>query len=192
MKRLTISALVLASAGLAVAGCSSNNGDSATTQDSTTAAATDTTPAAGQAIADTHVSSFLTDAAETDNDEIKIGQLAASQGSSKGVKDFGQMLVDDHTKHKAQGAKLASSMGVAPTDATTPEGDAEYQKLQGLKGADFDKEFASAMVSGHQKAIDKFQQEANSSDPAQVTDFAKQSLPTLQTHLDTAKKLQKG
>ena len=48
------------------------------------------------------------------------------------------------------------------------------------------------MVSGHQKSIDKFQQEANSSDPAQVTDFAKQSLPTLQTHLDTAKKLQKG
>lgn len=194
MKRLTISALVLASAGLAVAGCSSKSTDTTTT-DSTTAA-TDTTaaatPAAGQAIADSHVASFLTDAAETDNDEIKIGGLAASQGSSQAVKDFGKMLVDDHAKHKAQGAQIATSMGVAPTDMTTPEGDAEYQKLQGMKGADFDKEFASAMVSGHQQAIDKFQQEASSKDPAQVTDFAKQSLPTLQAHLDTAKKLQKS
>jgi hypothetical protein len=36
-----------------------------------------------------------------------------------------------------------------------------------------------------------FQQEADSGDPAQVTDFAKQTLPTLKKHLETAQSLQK-
>jgi putative membrane protein len=46
------------------------------------------------------------------------------------------------------------------------------------------------MADGHQKAIDKFNEEAASTDPAPVIDFAKQTLPTLQKHLDTAKSLQ--
>ena len=36
-----------------------------------------------------------------------------------------------------------------------------------------------------------FQKEADSGDPAQVTDFAKQTLPTLKKHLQTAQSLQK-
>jgi putative membrane protein len=180
---MTIATLVLASAGLAVAGCSGNNNAEETT------AATDTaTPA--QTIADAHTSAFLNDVILTNNDEIKLGQLAADNGSTKEVRDFGQMLVTDHTAANATASQLASSMGVAVPTSTTPEADAEYTKLQGLKGADFDKEFASAMAAGHQKAIDKFKAEAGSTDPAPVIDFANQTLPTLQHHLDTAKSLQ--
>jgi predicted outer membrane protein len=47
------------------------------------------------------------------------------------------------------------------------------------------------MVKDHQNAIDMFQAEAASSDPAQVTDLAKQTLPTLKKHLQTAQSLQK-
>ena len=82
-------------------------------------------------------------------------------------------------------------MNVPVTDEAAPEADTEYTKLQGMKGADFDKEFASYMVDDHKKDIDKFEQEASSSDPAQVTDFAKQTLPTLKKHLQTAQSLQK-
>jgi len=184
MKRVTISMLVLASAGLAVAGCSSKSDET-----TTTTVATDTaTPS--QAIADAHVSSFLTDTIETNNDEIKLGQLAADKASAKTVRDYGAMLVSDHTAANAAASQLATSMAVAVPSATTPEADAEYAKLQGLKGADFDKEFLMHMADGHAKAIDKFNQEAASTDPAPVTDFAKQTLPTLQKHLDTAKSLQ--
>ena len=47
------------------------------------------------------------------------------------------------------------------------------------------------MVKGHQKAVEMFQMDADSGDPAQVTDFAKQTLPTLQKHLETAQALEK-
>lgn len=190
MKRMTIPTLVLAGAGMALAACSSSNDNTAAT-DTTAAAPTDTaTPA--QAIADSHTSQFLTEALQGDNSEVKLGNLAAMQGSTKGVRDFGQMLVDDHGKHKDQAAQVAMSMGVAVPDSVTPEASLEYDKLMGMSGADFDKEFVSYMVKDHQKDIDKYKQEAASSDPAPVTDMAKQTLPALQKHLDTAKSLQKS
>jgi putative membrane protein len=72
-----------------------------------------------------------------------------------------------------------------------PEDMQEFNMATSMKGADFDKDFAKAMVNGHQKAIDMFQQEADSADPAPVTGFAKQMLPGLKTHLQTAQSLQK-
>lgn len=191
MKRLTISVLMLASAGLAVAGCSKS--DDATSADTTTAA-TDTAAATptSQAIADSHTSQFLTEAMQGDNSEVKLGQLAADQGSAKGVRDYGKMLVDDHGAHKAKLTTLATSMGVAVSDDAMPEANLEYDKLMGLKGADFDKEFVNYMANDHQKDIDKYKAEAGSKDPQPVIDMVNQTLPTLQKHLDTAKSLQKG
>jgi putative membrane protein len=192
MKRLTISVLMLASAGLAVAGCSKSNDDASTAD--ATSAATDAAAATptSQAIADSHTSQFLTEAMQGDNSEVKLGQLAADQGSAKGVRDFGKMLVDDHGAHKQQLTTLATSMGVAVSDDATPEANLEYDKLMGMKGADFDKEFVGYMVNDHQKDIDKYKQEAGSKDPQPVIDMVNQTLPTLQKHLDTAKSLQKG
>lgn len=189
MKRVMIPVLVLAGAGLAVAGCSKNNDDTSAA-DTTTAAATDT--ATSQAIADSHTSQFLTEAIEGDNSEVKLGQLASTNGSTKGVRDFGQMLVTDHGAHKEQAGKVATALGVAVPDDVMPEANLEYDKLMGLKAADFDKEFLSFMATDHQKVIDKYKQEAGSKDPPQVIDLVNQTLPTLQKHLDTAKSLQKG
>jgi putative membrane protein len=59
-----------------------------------------------------------------------------------------------------------------------------------MTGAAFDKEFASFMVDDHKKAIAMFEQEAASSDPAQVTALATKTLPTLKAHLAKAQSLQ--
>lgn len=55
---------------------------------------------------------------------------------------------------------FADSWGLtAPTD---PDDDhkQEYSKLNGLSGADFDKEYMDQMVSDHAKALDAFTREA--------------------------------
>jgi len=72
-----------------------------------------------------------------------------------------------------------------------PEADSALKMATGMSGSGFDKDFAADMVKDHQKAIDMFQKEADSGDRAQVTDFAKQTLPTLKKHLKTAQSLQK-
>jgi putative membrane protein len=84
---------------LAVAACSGNNdsaGADATATDTATPAATETTAAAD------HATQFLTDVIQTNNAEIKFGQAAQDMGSTQAVRDFGKMLVDDHTKANDQ------------------------------------------------------------------------------------------
>jgi len=191
MKSMLIPMLALVSGiSLATAGCSKKD-DTTTTDTATTATDTASPAATSTAAANDHASQFLTEAMKGDNSEVRVGKLAQDKGSSQGVKDFGKMLADDHGKHKDQVAQVAMALNVPATDETKAEADAVYGKLQGLSGAEFDKEFVSAMIDDHKKDIDAYQQEAGSGDAAQVTDLAKQTLPTLKKHLQTAQSLQK-
>jgi putative membrane protein len=191
MKILSKPSLALtAAAMLGLAACS-NERDANQTAAVDTAAATDMAAAPTEsATPDSHAAQFLTDAMKGDNSEVKLGKLAASQGSSAGVKDFGNMLVEDHGKAKVKVAALARDMGVPTTEETKPEADAEYAKLQGLSGDAFDKEFVSYMVEDHKKDIAKFKDEANSDDPAPLTRLAADTVPTLEKHLEKAQSLQ--
>jgi len=193
MKFKSVPMLALAS-GLALATTACGKTDSAdagpTATDTTAATDTGTPAGTGTATHD-HAAQFLTDVIQTNNAEIRFGQAAQAMGSARGVKDFGKMLVADHTKANDQAKQLAMALNVPVPDGTTPQADSELKMATGTSGAAFDKDFLADMVKGHQQAIDKFQQEAGSSDPAQVTDFAKQTLPTLKKHLATAQSLQK-
>jgi len=193
MKFKSVPMLALAS-GLALATTACGKTDSAdagpTATDTTAATDTGTPAGTGTATHD-HAAQFLTDVIQTNNAEISFGQAAQAMGSARGVKDFGKMLVADHTKANDQAKQLAMALNVPVPDGTTPQADSELKMATGTSGAAFDKDFLADMVKGHQQAIDKFQQEAGSGDPAQVTDFAKQTLPTLKKHLATAQSLQK-
>jgi len=60
----------------------------------------------------------------------------------------------------------------------------KHDELAKLSGADFDREFAKAMVKGHEEAISKF--EAASKGDDDIAKFAQETLPTLQKHLKAA------
>jgi putative membrane protein len=133
--------------------------------------------------------SFLTDAAQGDAAEIKMGTLAERNGASAQAKDFGKMLVTDHTKAGQQVKATAQQVGATVEEQPNSEQQKNYDKLAKLKGAEFDKEFARMMVEDHQKDVAKFQKEADAKDGA-VSDLAKQQLPVLQKHLQMAQSLQ--
>ena len=199
MTRIPTSLAAAFAGALALAACSqpADTTDTATTDAmATDTAMTDTGTATDAAMtpaaADSHTAQFLTDAMKGDNSEVMLGKLAASKGSSQGVKDLGQMLVDDHGMHKTKVAGLAGTMSIPATDATKPEADAMAKKLQGMSGAAFDKAFVDGTVEDHKKDIAAYEDEANSSDPAPVTSLAKDTVPTLQKHLDKAMGLQKS
>lgn len=176
---------------LATAACSGNKNTSAN-ETATTAASESATPeATGTPAATSHAAQFLTDAIQADNAEIKFAKKAEDMGSTKAVKDFAKMIEDDHKKHRDDAKKIARDMKVPVPDSTTPEADSEYNMATSMSGAGFDKDFVADMVKDHKAAIDMFQKEADSSDPAQVTAFAKDSLPTLKKHLKAAESLQK-
>ncbi|WP_353068755.1 DUF4142 domain-containing protein [Tunturibacter empetritectus] len=121
---------------------------------------------------------FLRKAAQGGMAEVKLGQLAAQKGSSDEVKAFGQKMVDDHTKLNNDMAPIADSMGVRLPTNLNKEDQAEYDKLNGLSGNDFNTEYLSFMVKDHHKDLHEFRQEA-----ASTTD------PTLQTAVNNATKV---
>ena len=105
---------------------------------------------------------FLRKAAEGGIAEVKLGQLAAQKGSSDEVKAFGQKMVDDHTKMNNEMAEVADSLGVMLPKSMNKEDQAEYDKLNGLSGNDFDMEYLSFMVKDHHKDLHEFRMEAAS------------------------------
>jgi len=128
---------------------------------------------------------FMMDAAKGGMMEVHAGQMALKHGSSTATKNYGQRLIDDHSKGNEELMALAKQKGVAlPADSGMgPKG------LTGKMGADFDREFARLAVSDHQKDIAEFEKEANSGTDPDVKAWAAKMLPTLRAHLDAAKGL---
>jgi putative membrane protein len=134
---------------------------------------------------------FLKDAIEGNLAEVQMGQLAQKNGQSDAVKSFGQMLVTDHTAANQKAMDVAKQMGVTSPTEPNAKQKAMFDKMSKMSGAEFDKAFAKEMVADHKKDIKMFQKEAGKkNDPA--AEFASNTLPTLQKHLDAAQKLNGG
>ena len=130
---------------------------------------------------------FITNAMEGDYAEIDVGKLAQEKGQSQAVKDFGAKLVADHSDNLDKAKQVAGQIGVKDPGGASFLDKAEYLKLKVMSGASFDRTFAKDMVSDHKTTIKDFQKQAAKSGP--VADFAKQSVPVLQEHLQMAQSL---
>jgi putative membrane protein len=131
---------------------------------------------------------FLSKAIKGDNSEVELGKLALNMSASQGVKSFAQTLVTDHTAAKAKASAVAKQIGLAPPAEATEEAQIEYNKLRGLNGAQFEREFVNYMVADHKKDIAEFKQEA-SSGQGPVAKLAADTLPVLEKHLSIAESL---
>src|SRR5262245_31900722 len=135
---------------------------------------------------------FMKDAAQSGMAEVKMGELATSNGESQQVKSLAQKLVTDHGKVNDELKQLATKKGVTLPDAVTEQQKTMLQHLSSLKGSDFDAAFKQHAVDGHQKSVDKFKTAAEKAKDADIKAFAAKTLPTLQQHLALAKQLNTG
>lgn len=130
---------------------------------------------------------FVTKASEGNVSEVKLGQLAMHKANNPQVKQFGQRMVDDHSKAQEQLVKLMDGTNVVVPDHVTKDAAGLYDKLAQETGADFDKNYMSAMVSDHQDDISAFNDEAKNGKSEQLRNYAQNTLPVLQQHLQMAK-----
>jgi putative membrane protein len=109
---------------------------------------------------------FLSMAAQSDVNEIKLSQLAETKASAPQVKAFSKKMVSDHTMLETKMKPFATEWGITPPTGLDSAHQAIYDKLNGLSGTDFDKQYMSAMAEDHHKALDAFTKELNTtSDP---------------------------
>lgn len=140
----------------------------------------------GQMMAD---SKFVMFAAMGGMAEVEMGRLAAQKGASEDVRQFGQKMVDDHTKANEELMRVASSKGMTPPAMLDSKHQAAMQKMSALSGEKFDKEYAKMMVGDHKKTVSEFQKEADRGADPDLKAFAAAQLPTLQEHLRMAQRL---
>jgi len=156
-------------------------------QESTTQDNTETNAASTRSSADEN---FAKKAAQGGMAEVKLGQLAEQKGSSPEVKDFGRRMVQDHSKANNQLKDVVSRENIPLPNELDKSDQTTYDRLSKLSGDAFDREYARDMVKDHSKDVSEFQKEAKNGKDESIKNFAAQTLPTLQNHLDQARQME--
>ncbi len=138
-------------------------------------------PLAGAA--DSPDSAFYKKAAEGGIAEVEAGKVAQQKTSNPQVKDFGAMMVKDHTSAGEKLKAIANSKGITlPSDSSVGQM-ADKAKLEVLSGDTFDKSYMKGQISAHQDTIALFQKEIDSGQDPDAKSFATKALPTVRAHL---------
>jgi putative membrane protein len=132
---------------------------------------------------------FLQDAAMGGLMEVELGRVAAQKGTSDAVKQFGQRMVDDHSKANSDLMSVASSKGITLPTTLDEKHQKELTKLSAMSGAEFDRAYSKMMLSDHVKDVSEFEKQSTKGTDADLKAFASKTLPTLQEHLQLAKAL---
>jgi len=125
---------------------------------------------------------FVRKAAQGGMAEVQLGNLAVNRGSSAYVKQFGQRMVDDHSRANDQLKELAGKKGLTLPSDIGAENRAVVARLSRLHGAAFDSAYIRDMKADHQQDIIEFRMESNGGRDRDIRAFARKSLPTLQEH----------
>ncbi len=129
---------------------------------------------------------FLNNAAMSGMLEVKLGQLAVERGSSQAVKDFGQKMVDQHTKANQDLMSIAQNKGVSLSQTDEAKHQKAYDKLSQLSGAEFDQAYMKQMEKEHKKDVKEFEKQVEKGEDSELRDFASKHLPHLREHLEIA------
>jgi len=115
--------------------------------------------------------------------EVQLGKLASSQGENPDVKKFGEHMVSDHSKANEELKAIAQKKGITIPNEMMKEHQQTYDKLKGLRGAEFDKAYMKHMVKDHEEAVADFTKQSKEAKDEQIRAFAQKTLPTLKEHL---------
>ncbi|SKA12282.1 putative membrane protein [Enhydrobacter aerosaccus] len=135
---------------------------------------------------------FVTEAVNSDMLEIQSSQLVATKGDTKD-KTFAEQMIKDHTETSDKLKQLVTGGKVKVDMPSTLDKShqAKLDKLKGLNGKDFTKQYEDMQVSAHKDAVSLYQRYAKGGDNADLKTFAGETLPKLQEHLKMAQDLDK-
>lgn len=92
--------------------------------------------------------------------EVRIAQLAVNRSTNQAVRNFAQMMANDHNKANAQLSAIMSSQNIQASPINmTEEIKREEQRtmasLQNRSGADFDRAYLDAEIEHHRWLINQ-------------------------------------
>ena len=134
---------------------------------------------------------FMTNAAEGGIAEVELGRVAVQNASDPKVKQFGQRMVDDHTKVDDELKDIAARKNVTLPTRPDAKQQATLDRLSKLHGAEFDRAYMQDMVKDHKEDVAEFQRASNSESDSDVKAWAAKTLPILRDHLNQAEQTER-
>lgn len=195
MKKLIITGLIACTA-LTFAGCSGNTPKDSTAKADSANATKDSSNKKDPATWGQEVSGpdakFAVDAANGGMAEVALGNLAKRKAVSADVKDFGAMMVEDHSKANEDLKKLAAPRHIVLPQLINREEKDIMTELEKKDGADFDNAYIDVMVKDHKKDIEEFEEAGKVVKYPEMTAFINNTLPVLKKHLAAIEKIQQA
>ena len=134
---------------------------------------------------------FILAAAQGGMTEVKLGELASTSGTRADVKEFGQMMVKDHTAINDDLKTLAAQKGVTLPNSLDAEHQGMVDKMTALTGSGFDDAYIAGMIQVHQTDAKAFRAESDATQDAGIKYFVDTSIPVVESHLKQATLLKK-
>jgi putative membrane protein len=119
--------------------------------------------------------------------EVRLGELAKANSASSNVKQFGERMVNDHSKGNQELKQIASGKNISLPDKLSDRSQKNYDDLAKKTGTDFDKAYMKCMVKDHKKDVHMFKMESKKGKDTEISKFASDKVPLLKDHLELAK-----
>ena len=116
--------------------------------------------------------------------QVELGKIASTKATDDGVKEFAQMMVNEHSKASEELKALASKLKVTVRTEADSSQRSVLDNFRKRVGPEFDKAYVDAMVDVHQATIADFDSKANDATDPDLKAFAVKTLPTLRRHLE--------
>ena len=136
-----------------------------------------------------NVEDFIKKAASSGMMEVTLGELASGKAASQQVREFGQMMVQDHSQANNKLKEIAGAMNVAIPQNMQEEHRQKIDDLQNTKAEEFDRKYMEEMIKAHEQDISDFEQIQDQVENEQLRSWALETLPTLRDHLQQAEQI---
>ncbi|MBD1423182.1 DUF4142 domain-containing protein [Sphingobacterium chuzhouense] len=133
---------------------------------------------------------FLTKAVSSNQFEIALGTQALKQTENEEIKQYGRMLINDHTKVLEELQEAAMAKKLVMPDGMEEDQASILKSLSVLSGADFDNAFKDIAIKTHENTIALFENAASNLNDQEFRSWAAEKVPSLRSHLEQAKALQ--
>lgn len=176
---------VMAISALAFQACNGGNKDAKESADSLNMAKDSSTNAVatGGIAVDEADAKFTTQAAVGGMAEVELGKLALEKSSNPQVKEFATMMVKDHGMANTELMAIAKQKNITLPSTVDDEHKKKIDGLSKKSGADFDKAYVDAMVSGHKSTLKLMEDELRDAKDTDLKAFATKTAPIVQSHL---------
>ena len=127
---------------------------------------------------------FAIDAANGSIAEIQLGEMAGSRSTTPEVKEFGRMMIEDHSKANEALKIIAADKHIElPAKASEDKLQVAIQ-LSSKNGSDFDKAYIAQMIKDHEASIQLFETGRKTVKDTVLKAFIDNTLPVLRKHME--------